>query len=810
LWENKDEDVIAQFNNGPDSEKQPRKRKKAYHKKEPQSIEVVAGIFGSGGDTPKPNRGQVQVSQFTPPNPGKRTKSRFGVTPKRNAEINVLFQDAAVTKVSSFREKEWPWSVNTSPSVSQYQRFTTTEDSLKASRHCVNRTTMEKLNTFRFRPLSKQQQETTIQSSSQQPTTESVRVIPSKQEKQPHSDLRASDYEPLPSNYISKKARANSNATYEYLSTLVVHRDLPDRRLSMYENKHTNFPTGLLSQSQSEPPRSLIEPTEPAHDEYGFEGPNSCDGTLLNESLKGLDAAKGVTVEPPQITSTEASDERIGKTNLQIYYSNENDFGHGAGPSNVKVDNTHSVKQPAAKAEQEATNAYVISEFSIASGRSTTEVGPRDPVEVDCSIFEEELLLYIEQGFNDIDEYDDGVDDVDLLAIVNHTAVLETPLKSRVNSSNATHLVTSKPGRVPSNSERGAVALHMTSTKPVKPLSVQVHQSYTLETEEEEFPMDEGEENELLNLADPLSEVKESFIPPVSVQNPYDHDMEVYDSSLQFSPPNSGIKSARQSPSKYPGIDHMLDGAEEDWCFIGTNRGIGMAQQPQIVSSLSASLRQPVQRGEIAEIHSPTPARPAKCGASMIHVSDTQAIAVRPWLVIDDSHEYEPLKPFVRPPFPPLITDRCPVLGLSARTFLRTCFRIGEMFQQGTKCNTLGLDAVIELFARVNSSSREPGTTKQHFQFLDLFTERGPNPNATLANYKATGLAESESKVFLCQEEKKLARVLGRLKRDKKYQTWWLEVINIRETDWEEIKWTKRIVSGDGLGEKVKDLILFE
>ena len=101
---------------------------------------------------------------------------------------------------------------------------------------------------------------------------------------------------------------------------------------------------------------------------------------------------------------------------------------------------------------------------------------------------------------------------------------------------------------------------------------------------------------------------------------------------------------------------------------------------------------------------------------------------------------------------------------------------------------------MIELFARVTFSSRETGSTKQHFQFADLWHDRPPYPNGILANYKTTGLAEIESKVFL-HENGKMARCLGRFKRDAKNSVWVLHIVNIRETDWEEIRWTKEIVS---------------
>jgi len=49
---------------------------------------------------------------------------------------------------------------------------------------------------------------------------------------------------------------------------------------------------------------------------------------------------------------------------------------------------------------------------------------------------------------------------------------------------------------------------------------------------------------------------------------------------------------------------------------------------------------------------------------------------------------------------------------------------------------------------------------------------------------------------LLGADEGTLARCLGRLKRDSKSETgWMLHIANIRMTDWEEIRWTRRIVS---------------
>jgi hypothetical protein len=129
------------------------------------------------------------------------------------------------------------------------------------------------------------------------------------------------------------------------------------------------------------------------------------------------------------------------------------------------------------------------------------------------------------------------------------------------------------------------------------------------------------------------------------------------------------------------------------------------------------------------------------------------------------------------------------------------------MFKEGARSNALCQDAVIELFARVTFSSREPGTTKQHFQFADLWHDRPPFPNGLLTNYETSDLAESESKIFVGVEEAMMARCLGRLKRDSKSEAGWLiHIVTIRVTDWEEIRWTKRIVSADLVKSEFKGL----
>jgi len=94
----------------------------------------------------------------------------------------------------------------------------------------------------------------------------------------------------------------------------------------------------------------------------------------------------------------------------------------------------------------------------------------------------------------------------------------------------------------------------------------------------------------------------------------------------------------------------------------------------------------------------------------------------------------------------------------------------------------------------VTFSSREEGTVKQHFQFADLFHDRPPFLNGILENYKISDLANTESKQLLGgSSEGQQVRCLGMMRREFQGKRV-LVIQNIRQTDWEEIGRTKRII----------------
>ena len=179
---------------------------------------------------------------------------------------------------------------------------------------------------------------------------------------------------------------------------------------------------------------------------------------------------------------------------------------------------------------------------------------------------------------------------------------------------------------------------------------------------------------------------------------------------------------------------------------------------------------------------------PAK--SSQIPVSPTDIPHLVPFNI-----NGEPL-PFARPAFPKPIRGRSPILGLTNRAVLRTCFRIGEALNAAAVASRTNTDAVIELYARIIHSEREIDKGfKQFFQFGDLFTEKPPYLSATYSLWKGVGLWDMDSKVFLGEEGRgKMARALGRIKKREGGGGCEMVVLSIWEVDWEDVGIAKGIV----------------
>ncbi|KAL8771848.1 MAG: hypothetical protein Q9209_002786 [Squamulea sp. 1 TL-2023] len=154
--------------------------------------------------------------------------------------------------------------------------------------------------------------------------------------------------------------------------------------------------------------------------------------------------------------------------------------------------------------------------------------------------------------------------------------------------------------------------------------------------------------------------------------------------------------------------------------------------------------------------------------------------------------------PFIRPVFPKPIRDRSPVLGLSSKTVLRTCFRIGEALNAGSTALRTRTDAVIELYARVTFSERPAGSVKQLFHFADIFSpDKPPFLKGTYGLWKGVPLWDADSKAFLGEDGKgKMCRVVGRIGREERTRGLEMTVLSVWQADWEDVGIVKGIYCG--------------
>lgn len=293
----------------------------------------------------------------------------------------------------------------------------------------------------------------------------------------------------------------------------------------------------------------------------------------------------------------------------------------------------------------------------------------------------------------------------------------------------------------------------------------------------EDFPMSELEEEEMARL-DSSNIVHETFKPPNNYT--FESDIgsmegDIHDNDLQYSSPspidlrrnNFESKTALATMRLTPPSGSLVSpvSVDEDQTFISqeARRKTPMASKTVNRSSSNTSQNQ-LQTPSLASHYE-----------------------------LEDP-DYLPLKPFARPEFPPKVPERSPVLGISSNLLLQTCFRVGEALRSGARCYESHQDAILELFARVTLSSRESRTGKQHFQFADLFHDRAPFLKGILDNYNISELQEVESRVFLSSKDTGIqVRCLGRLRREIQDTGWVLHILNIRATDWEEIRHTKLI-----------------
>ncbi|KAI4130139.1 MAG: hypothetical protein LQ347_003499 [Umbilicaria vellea] len=218
---------------------------------------------------------------------------------------------------------------------------------------------------------------------------------------------------------------------------------------------------------------------------------------------------------------------------------------------------------------------------------------------------------------------------------------------------------------------------------------------------------------------------------------------------------------------------------------------------PQLTSDMAPAQIPALGSSCFPPVNSATPeVRPSSVTSpSVAQPRSPQANVPIPSHVLDFNADGSP-KPFVRPKFPTSIRDRSPILGLSPRISHRTCFRIGEALNAASAASRATNEVLIELYARVISSSREEGRLKQHFEFADLFSSRKPPfLSGTYDLWKGVPLWETDSRSFLGEDGKgRLARVIGKITRDEGSSTCRMRILNLWPATLVDVAWVKGIV----------------
>ena len=831
---------------------------------------TLSGLWDTVSDAQRDD--EPQSSQLTtPPDSGKKTKRRTASTASQSKAKKLKpFKNPTITKPSVVREKESEDNPPSSKPVSTHRGWTTTEDALKSNSNGIAKTTLDKLAAFRYKP-------STALLCAEIPTDlplQGVVALGQAQEsilqhRIPEVGRSSSDYGPVPSFSSQlggclfepsvlqsrgqlKKPEAHNPETIQ----------LPGNEMVLDPNNETFFADALWNFGSSSHVPSSNNPVNPEVNE-----PQPDILQLHQHSLP--DGSTHTNPDPSQAAGTAAdfpsensiprasahtdifeptSSEAMALRCLPDYIDAD---GHNQlvserlGGEILPTQNRASVAYLFSEEAMEYEHDFVVTGFETEEEAAAPELSPGDNQNLDENSpcypssdhpqtrnrvtevqVERSDVEYIEATSRNIskdfdsDEFDEGLDDSDLLGVVSDVIVPDTQfiLKSNAGVKQGKLLERQQVDPVSAQdafTACGVVDLTFETSSPGRAVENASPFPQSLSSKaEDDYPMD-AEDEEMFRMPDLMTTgVIEKFQAPASLLYAFEDDLgsrEVYDSSLQFSPPkarqaiispqkvHTDKASTTGSPTHRLETDLLPLGEEEDWGFLRNNHAAedAQAQKGAHVSpdQLQAAVDNSTERLERPSSHAlQAPSHPQNSASTPGSTAQTDRSFIM--RILDDSHEYQPLQPFARPEFPARTRDRSPITGVSAQTFLRVCFRIGEMFREGARCEALKQDAVIELFARVTFSSREPGTTKQHFQFADLFHDRPPFPNGVLANYKTSGLVESESKAFLGADEGTLARCLGRLKRDSKSATgWMMHIINIRITDWEEIRWTKRIVS---------------
>lgn len=635
----------------------------------------IKTVQSNGGGEKGFQQGESSKSPSLDPPVLERTKRRVGSLPIRGRCVSVgLFRNAGVTKrpCAGVRETVQSYAAKSK----SYQGFTTTEDRLKSGSTALSKTTLEKLTTFKYNasteptePLKPVVVQAPIEFNSAQlvKNQQPFNVLSSNQEPSPcnKSFIKQAAWQPGDSINRYPSEQSNRHGLAGFVSAARDEYLLGEDLFSKLDTQ----PGVALSED-----KAAREDIPPSAESTTFErqGPVSgnkidygglpSEATLLHRSFNSED------VEVGKDCSVGMSLEKFGP-HVSLHTCDSNvqigDAGGFAGYSSAFSGIiSHEKSTPSF-----TTSAY---EDIVQSSESRDLTRPRQPTSQ--SVAEKGNIPQLGKI---LDEFDDELDDEDLIVVLTDVSVLQSPLKARLNHVEDACEVkgqsllsrSSAPDHsMPISSGYNDATNHAIPLEQNIPLPRISHLN-----SDDDYPMNEEDEEEMLRLSKTCQHFSENPLTPASVQDhtvrhinirEYHKDY-LFDTSLIQPEKVAGvnktkISDARHSPRRP--LDRFIPPVpDEDWNFMYADRNF----QRDIAQTTSDPNTE--QRSAVLDRHSSGVHPSSRMQQTAPIVSRTQSHLTKEAVVstscaIDDSHEYEPLIPFARPAFKSLVMDRCPVM----------------------------------------------------------------------------------------------------------------------------------------------------
>jgi hypothetical protein len=601
VWEYRDEEDLAYQKLGELKASAPKRRKSAPAKrsKSTKSPSKALAEFWEGDEPGVSQQSREEGSQLTtPPDSAKRPKKKAASSaPNAKEKITKAFRNPTITKSAVVRGKKTdhanavlnigdssgfnapapetplPGDLPRSQHASNHQGWTTTEDAVKHSYNGIAKTTLDKLAAFRYKSSSTDHlPEAPSTSLPEKTDLVGVNFLPAHLSPgssgfvhhdeifggvqgfaMTEASLTIQHYQPLQISigYIASE--------HDMLSTNDTFKD------AVWNVKSSAGGHVMSKSSEKAPLSQSLIPSERranASDQHhsDYDDPPSSEARALRGLMGGADLVReqqSVLGIAPSLSNSEGS--KLESTiNLEAMFELQTDV------QLFRPDQSNELR-----GQVEDTSKSLL--INNAACRKLIDI------EVERSDVDEDEIVS-EPVFNDYDEFYEGLDDADLLALASDSIIPETQMIQNVPLS----VVESSGVNIP-NSE-------MKSLGSQEDLELSQKSSpELLDTELDEYLLDQLDPEAILLFPEPTAVVVEKRQAPTSVQYYLGIGSAsdgVYDPSLQFSPPKSrtsvsseklpdawltNITSINNSPK------HRLDPAsvsisgeeeEEDWTFI--------------------------------------------------------------------------------------------------------------------------------------------------------------------------------------------------------------------------------------------------